>query len=161
MINFTLNFILQIIVTVKKTLKGENFKIMDNMSGGKTALGLDLNVGAGICYVGNLVCALGLIYSIIVLVSDKTNKLVRFHAMQSILLLATNLIIILPGYFIAVMLLLMNSTITSLLASLIWLVLVVIGLACFVFMIISAIKAFQGQIYKIPVIGNFADNWSN
>ena len=134
---------------------------MDNMSGGKTALGLDLNVGAGICYVGNLVCALGLIYSIIVLVTDKTNKLVRFHAMQSILLLVTNLVLVLPGYFIAVMLFLMNSSITSLLGGLIWLVLVVVGLGCFVFMVISAIKAFQGQIYKVPFIGNLADNWSN
>lgn len=53
---------------------------------GKTALGLDNNVGALICYVGNVICALGFIYSIIVLVTDKTNKLPRFHAFQSILL---------------------------------------------------------------------------
>jgi uncharacterized membrane protein len=55
----------------------------------------------------------------------------------------------------------MNSTITSLLGSLLWLVLVVIGLALFVFMIIAAVKAFNGETYKIPVIGNFADQWSN
>jgi len=131
------------------------------MSGGKTALGLDNNVGALICYVGNLVCALGLIYSIIVLVTDKTNKLPRFHAMQSILLSAASLIVFLPGYFIAVALLFMNSTITSLLSTVIWLVLAVVGIALFVFMIISAIKAFNGEIYKIPVVGNFADQWSN
>lgn len=131
------------------------------MSGGKTALGLDNNVGALICYVGNLVCALGLIYSIIVLITDKTNKLPRFHAMQSILLSVTSLILFLPGYFIAVALLFMNSTITSLLSTLIWLVLVVVGLALFVFMIVSAVKAFNGEIYKIPFIGNFADQWSN
>jgi uncharacterized membrane protein len=134
---------------------------MQNMSGGKTALGLDNNVGALICYVGNLVCALGLIYSIIVLVTDKTNKLPRFHAMQSILLSAASLIVFLPGYFIAVALLFMNSTITSLLSTVIWLVLAVVGIALFVFMIISAIKAFNGEIYKIPVVGNFADQWSN
>ena len=134
---------------------------MQNMSGGKTALGLDNNVGALICYGGNLVCALGLIYSIIVLVTDKTNKLPRFHAMQSILLSAASLIVFLPGYFIAVALLFMNSTITSLLSTVIWLVLAVVGIALFVFMIISAIKAFNGEIYKIPVVGNFADQWSN
>ncbi|MEJ7698532.1 MAG: hypothetical protein WKF71_02635 [Pyrinomonadaceae bacterium] len=60
---------------------------------GKTALGLDANVGALICYLGNLICALGLIYSIIVLVTDKTNKLTRFHAFQSILLTAVGFII--------------------------------------------------------------------
>jgi uncharacterized membrane protein len=133
---------------------------MQNMSGGKTALGLDANVGAGLCYVANFICYLGLIYSIIVLVTDKANKLARFHAAQSLLLTAVALIICIPGYFIAFALAFMNSTITSILSGLIWLVIALVGLALFVFMIIAAIKAFQGQIFKIPVIGNFADNFS-
>jgi uncharacterized membrane protein len=133
---------------------------MQNMSGGKTALGLDANVGAGLCYVANFICYLGLIYSIIVLVTDKANKLARFHAAQSLLLTAVALIICIPGYFIAFALAFMNSTITSILSGLIWLVIALVCLALFVFMIIAAIKAFQGQIFKIPVIGNFADNFS-
>jgi len=131
------------------------------MSAGKTALGLDNNIGAMICYLGNLVCALGLIYSIIVLVTDKTNKLPRFHAMQSILLLVANLVVIIPVYVIAMVLALMGTTITSLLATLLWLVAMVFGLAIFVFFVISAIKAYGGEIYKVPVIGNFADKFSN
>ena len=134
---------------------------MQNPSDGKTALGLDLNIGAGICYVGNLVCSLGLIYSIIVIVTDKTNKLPRFHAFQSILLLAANLIILLPGYLIVGVLFAMQSSITMILGGIVGLIVAVIGLALFVFFIISAIKAFQGQIYKVPVIGNYADNLSN
>jgi len=134
---------------------------MQNMSGGKTALGLDNNVGALVCYVGNLVCALGLIYSIIVLVTDKVNKLPRFHAMQSILLTVVWLVILIPVYFVSAALLFMNSWIASIISMLLWLVLAVVGLAVFVFFILSAIKAFQGQIYKIPVIGNFADKYSN
>ncbi len=133
---------------------------MENPTG-KTALGLDLNIGAGICYVGNLICYLGLIYSIIVIVTDKTNKLPRFHAFQSILIGVANLIILLPGYFIMGILLAMGTSITSILGGLIGLVVGLIGIALFIFFIISAIKAFQGQIYKVPVIGNFADNWSN
>ncbi len=131
------------------------------MSAGKTALGLDNNIGAMLCYLGNLVCALGLIYSIIVLVTDKTNKLPRFHAMQSILLFVANLVVIIPIYVIATVLVLMNTTITSLLAMLLWLVAVVVGIAIFVFFIISAIKAYGGEVYKVPVIGNFADKFSN
>ena len=131
------------------------------MSAGKTALGLDNNIGAMLCYLGNLVCLLGLIYSIIVLVTDKTNKLPRFHAMQSILLLVTNLVIGIPLYVVIVVLALMGTTITSLLATLIWLVLMVVLLAIFVFFIISAIKAYGGEVYKVPVIGNFADKFSN
>ncbi|MCC7306282.1 MAG: DUF4870 domain-containing protein [Acidobacteria bacterium] len=134
---------------------------MQNMSAGKTALGLDNNIGAMLCYLGNLVCLLGLIYSIIVLVTDKTNKLPRFHAMQSILLLVANLVIGIPLYVVIVVLALMGTTITSLLATLIWLVLMVVGLAIFVFFIISAIKAYGGELYKVPVIGNFADKFSN
>lgn len=131
------------------------------MSGGKTALGLDANVGAGLCYLANFICYLGLIYSIIVLVTDKTNKLARFHAAQSLILSAAALIICIPGYFIIIALAFMNSTITSLLSGLLSLVLGLIFLVLFVFMIIAAIKAFQGQVYKIPVLGGFADNWSN
>jgi uncharacterized membrane protein len=134
---------------------------MQNMSGGKTALGLDNNVGALICYLGNLVCGLGVIYSIIVLVTDKSNKLPRFHAMQSILLFVVNLIVILPAYLIAMAFFLIGSTITSLIGSLLWLVIFVVGIGLFVLMIISAVKAFNGEVYKIPFIGNFADNWSN
>ena len=134
---------------------------MQNMSGGKTALGLDSNVGALITYVGNLVCMLGLIYSIVILVSDKSNKLPRFHAMQSILLTVANLVVLVPGYLIATGFFLVGSTITTLLGFIIMLVLIVVGLGLFVLMIISAIKAFNGEIYKIPVLGNFADKWSN
>jgi uncharacterized membrane protein len=134
---------------------------MQNMSGGKTALGLDNNIGALICYVGNLVCALGLIYSIIVLVTDKSNKLPRFHAMQSILLTVTNLIILLPGYLIATVFFLMNSTITSLIGTVLWFVIFIIAIGLFVMMVIAAVKAFNGEMYKIPFIGNLADQWSN
>ncbi len=126
---------------------------------GKSALGLDANVAAGLCYLP--ICGISLIMSIIILVTDKTNKLARFHAFQSLLLLAAVLVIEIPAYFLMVILLVMNSTITSLLGGLFGLVLGIFGLAVFVFLIISLIKAFQGQIYKIPVIGNFADNWSN
>jgi uncharacterized membrane protein len=132
---------------------------MQNMNG-KTALGLDANVGALICYLGNLICALGLIYSIIVLITDKTNRLPRFHATQSILLSVVGLFVGLPSYFVMFALMFMNSTVTTLLSGLIGLVLTLFGLALFVFTIISAIKAFNGEMYKVPVIGNFAEKFS-
>ena len=134
---------------------------MQNMSGGKTALGLDNNVGALICYVGNFVCALGLIYSIIVLVTDKTNKLPRFHAMQSILLTVVSAVIGIPAYVIAIGLALSGSSMLAIVATLLWLVIGLLGLALFVFMVLSAIKAFNGEIYKIPVLGDLADKYSN
>jgi uncharacterized membrane protein len=135
---------------------------MQNMSGGKTALGLDANVGALICYLGNLVCALGLIYSIIVIVQDKTTKLTRFHAFQSILLSAAGLVIGIPIYIVLIVGIFIDAKIgfplITILISLLWLV---IGLAMLVFLIMAAVKAYNGEIYKIPVIGNYADKFSS
>jgi uncharacterized membrane protein len=131
---------------------------MQNMSGGKTALGLDANVGALICYLGNLICALGLIYSIIVLVTDKTNKLTRFHAFQSILLSAAGVVIGIVFGMITGVAAAANSGILSSLGGLLYFV---IAIAVFIGMIIAAIKAYQGEIYKLPIIGDLADKWSN
>jgi uncharacterized membrane protein len=44
---------------------------------------------------------------------------------------------------------------------LIWLLVMVVALGIFVAVIFSAIKAYQGQIFKLPVIGDMADKWSN
>ena len=132
------------------------------MSSGKSALGLDANVVAGLCYVANLVCYLGVILSIIVLVTDKSNKLARFHAAQSLLLIPLGIvltIVYMVGFGI-------GAAIDSqlgfpLFMILVWLVVMVIGLGLLVMTIIAAVKGFQGQIYKLPIIGKFADNFSN
>ncbi len=127
---------------------------------GKSALGLDANVAAGLCYLP--ICGISLIMSIIILVTDKTNKLPRFHAFQSLLLLASTIplvIVYAVGFGIALAIDAMIGF--PLFMIIVWLIMVVLGLAIFVFLIIALIKAFQGQIYKIPVIGNMADNWSN
>jgi len=135
---------------------------MQNMSGGKTALGLDANVGAGLCYVLNLVCYLGVVYSIIVLVTDKENKLTRFHAVQSLLLLGLGIvltIVLYIGMFIGVFI---DTAIgLPVVSGISGLLMLIVGLAMLVFVILAAVKAFQGQIYKIPVIGNFADKFSS
>lgn len=130
---------------------------MQNM-GGKTALGLDANVGALLCYLGNLVCALGLIYSIIVIVTDKENKLARFHAFQSVLLSVVGVIFAIAINIVSVVAAAANSGILAMLGGLVGLV---FGLGMLVAVIFSAVKAFQGQIFKLPVIGGLADGWSN
>src|ERR671912_198862 len=52
--------------------------------GGKTSLGLDSNVGAMLCYIANFLCCLGVILSIVFLVTEKENSFVKFHAIQSL-----------------------------------------------------------------------------
>lgn len=129
---------------------------MQNMSGGKTALGLDANIGAMLCYLP--VCGVSLIYSIIVLVTDKTNKTVRFHAFQSLILtvvyiIALVAVVVVGGGLVAVT----NSGILGSLVGLIYGALIIGFLAL---MIIGCIKAYQNSSYKLPVIGDMADKWS-
>ena len=131
---------------------------MQNMNSGKSALGLDANLVAMLCYIANICCYLGLILSIITVVTDKTNKLARFHAFQSILLSALGLVFgivinIISGIAVAA-----NSTALSMLVGVIGLV---IGLGFLIAVIYTAIKAYQGQIFKLPIIGDLADGWSN
>lgn len=128
-----------------------------NNSGGKTALGLDLNVGALLCYV-NICLPIGLVYSIIVIVTDKSNKLPRFHAFQSLLMTVVGVVL---GIALNIVSAVAVAADVAILSILIGLVSLVFGLGILVLIIIAAVKAFQGQVYKIPVIGNMADGWSN
>ena len=131
------------------------------MSGGKTALGLDANVGALICYLGNVVCLLGLIYSIVVLVTDKTTRLTRFHAFQSIFLTVAMIVILVPLYIVMFIGIFVDAAIgVPLVTGLLGLLMAVVGIAGFVFVILAAIKGYNGEFYKIPVIGGFAEKYA-
>ena len=135
---------------------------MQNMSSDKSALGLDANVVAGLCYVGNLVCALGLILSIVTIVTDKTNKLARFHAFQSIFLSVLGIALSIVYWIVAIVGIILDRTLGFPIFSLLLTLLVfLIALVLFVGVIVAAIKAFQGQIYQLPIIGKFADQYSN
>src|SRR5437763_2310179 len=60
--------------------------------GGKTSfMNLDSNVGAMLCYIANFICCLGVILAIIFLVTEKENRFVKFHAVQSLFLAALQL----------------------------------------------------------------------
>ena len=133
---------------------------MQNMDT-KTALGLQPNVGALLCYIGNLVCSFGLIYSIIVVVTDKSTKLTRFHAFQSILLSVLGLVFGLVAAVAAIIAMAIDAALGfPILSLLIGLVCLVLGLAIFVTMIMAAVRAYQGVIYKIPLIGGLAEKWA-
>ncbi len=128
------------------------------MQNGKTALGLDNNVGALVCYL-NICLPIGLIYSIIVLVTDKTNKLPRFHALNSILLGVAGAIVIIALEIVAFII---GFALNSLLVSgLLGFIIIGVVIALFAAFIFSAIKGYQGQLFKLPVIGDLADKWSN
>ncbi|MBV9216295.1 MAG: hypothetical protein JO053_08970 [Acidobacteria bacterium] len=135
---------------------------MQNNSG-QSVFGLDQNVAAGLAYIP--ICFCHLIISIGILASDKVNKLPRFHAIQSLLLSATMIIgyvVCLICVFVVMMIgAALNSSVVAIFALLFYGVLLLFILACLIGLIISCIKGFTGQIFKLPIIGNLADKWSN
>lgn len=135
---------------------------MENPSTGKTALGLDVNVGAMVCYLGNILCGIGgLIYSIIVIVQDKVNGLARFHAFQSLFLSIFVIVINVVCYVVMIVGIFIDAAIgLPIVSGLMGLIMLVVLIAFLIFWILAAVKAYGGQMYKIPVIGNFAEKYS-
>ena len=103
----------------------------------KTSMNLEVNIAGLLCYV------LGWVTGIVFLVLEKENKFVRFHAMQS---LAT----FLPLSVIAVVFSFIPF-IGSVISSLIWIIELILWL-------ILMFKAYKGEMYKLPVVGDFAED---
>ena len=101
----------------------------------------------------NLVAALsyflGFITGIVILLVEKDDKFIRFHAMQSSLVFGAIFVadIILGAVIGAVPIL---NLINSLFNTLVFIIALIVW-------IVSMLKAFQGQMFKWPVVGNFAE----
>ena len=127
----------------------------------KSSTGLDENVAALLSYVFGWLS--GLIFFLI----EKDSRLVRFHAMQSILFNVLMGILAFVIWIITFVFVMMGAAmgdsagalfgLFSLLATLFWVVFVV---AILIGWILCLVKAFQGQYFKLPVIGNFAEKFS-
>ena len=126
---------------------------------GKSSTGLDENVAALLSYVFGWVS--GLIFFLI----EKDSRLVRFHAMQSILLNAL-IAVIGVGLWVVVLILALIAgmladalgTIIGLLGTLLYLAFI---LGILVAWVLCLIRAYQGQFFKLPIIGNFAEKFSS
>jgi uncharacterized membrane protein len=125
---------------------------------GKSSTGLDENIAALLSYIFGWVS--GLIFFLI----EKDSRLVRFHAMQSLLLNILAIVIGIVIWVITVVLVLIGSqvsgiisTLVSLIATLVWVVLII---GIFIAVIMCLIKAYQSQYFKLPIIGNFAEKFS-
>jgi uncharacterized membrane protein len=106
------------------------------MENNKTILGIGENVEALLCYV------LGFITGIVFLALEKENKFVRFHAMQS---LAT----FLPLWVI--------SIVVGWIPFLGLIILSLIGVLGLILWIFLMYKAFNGEKFKLPIVGDFAE----
>lgn len=96
----------------------------------------------------NLVAALsyllGFVTGVVILLVEKDDKYIRFHAMQSV--------IVFGGLFIIniVLGLILPGILTTIINTVIFIVFVIIWL-------VSMIKAYQGQVFKWPIAGKFAE----
>ena len=124
----------------------------------KSSTGLDENVAALLSYIFGWLS--GLIFFLI----EKDSRLVRFHAMQSLLLNVLVIIVAIVIWVATVVLWLISaqisgflSAIVSIVATLVW---VVFGIAILIAVVMCLVKAFQNQYFKLPVIGNFAEKFS-
>jgi uncharacterized membrane protein len=131
--------------------------------GGKTSLGLDSNVGAMLCYIANFLCCLGVILSIVFLVTEKENRFVKFHALQALFLAAAQIVV---GIIVSMLGLLLDFAFDAaglgILSFFVILGLRLILLLIFVILwIVAGVKAYGGQWYKLPFIGDLAWNTVN
>jgi uncharacterized membrane protein len=115
---------------------------------GKTSTGLQANVAGLLCYV------LGWITGLVFFLIEKENKFVRFHALQSMIVFGGLFVLsiaigMFTGIFAAAgagFLIPLLSLINGLLA--------LVGLVLWVLLMI---KAYQGEKFKLPVIGDIAE----
>jgi uncharacterized membrane protein len=126
--------------------------------GGKTQLGLESNLGAALCYLANFICCLGLVLAIVFLVTEKENRFVKFHAVQSLFLVATQIAV---GIVVEILGLIVSIVLGMVhLGWVAWLLLFCLRIVLFLIFcaiwIIAGVKAYGGQSYKLPLIGEFA-----
>ena len=134
--------------------------------GGKTqTFGLDYNVAAMLCYLPPCLCCVDAIACLIwIFTEPKESRFVRFHAFQGLFLFGVNFLIWIVFWFLGAGVSLGTSMTTggSAMAGagaslLLLAVRAVIGIVFLVLYIVGAVKAYQGQMWKIPVIGDLAE----
>lgn len=100
--------------------------------GKKSGLGLPSNTAAALSYV------LGWLTGIVFLLLEKDDKFVRFHAMQSIITFGV-------------------ITLLSFIPVIGWMLSPILMILAFVLWLLLIFKAYQGEKFKLPVIGDFAE----
>ena len=124
----------------------------------KSSTGLDENIAALLSYIFGWVS--GLIFFLI----EKDSRLVRFHAMQSILLNIVVVVLLIASWVISMILWVITTQLPGILALLVNLVVglvwIVVGIGILIAIVMCLVKAFQGQYFKLPIIGNLAEKFS-
>lgn len=133
---------------------------------GKSALGnMDANAAGALAYIG--------IVGLILIIIEKENRFVRFHAMQSLLygvgMSVLMIILFIVLWVISFVLMMLGAATGSggvaafagVIAMLIWIATIfLIPLLIIGGLLFGAIKAYQGQMFKLPIVGNLAEKFT-
>jgi len=102
----------------------------------KTSTGMNQNVAGLLCYLAGWIT--GLIFFLI----EKENRFVRFHAMQSIITFGSLTVIFMILGFIPFVG---------------WMLMPILAILQLILWIVLMVKAYQGQLFKLPMIGDMAE----
>ncbi|HEY2433620.1 MAG TPA: hypothetical protein VGI12_13170 [Vicinamibacterales bacterium] len=102
----------------------------------KTSTGLEANLAAALTYL------VGFVTGIIFLVVEKENRFVRFHALQSILVFAALVAIDILVQIVPILGALVFVVVILPASAILWLLLM--------------FKAYQGEEFRLPVVGKIA-----
>lgn len=108
----------------------------DNVENKQTASGLDENLAGVLAY------PLGFITGIIFLIIEKENRFVKFHAIQSIILSLSWILL---------------SFIVGLVPFIGWIISILLTPVYIVIIIFIALKAYKHEMYKFPIVGDIAE----
>jgi uncharacterized membrane protein len=128
--------------------------------GGTTSIGIDANLASMLCYLTMICCGLGIIVSLVFFIVEKTNRLLRFHALQGLLFGGVWVVVGIAFKILSIVLSIGDLDLGLIFWGLL-LVRILIALFLLVLLILAAIKAYQGQYYKLPIIGDIAWNVVN
>jgi uncharacterized membrane protein len=103
---------------------------------GRTSTGINPTVAGLLCYL------LGFVSGVIFLLIEKENRFVRFHAMQSVFTF---------GFFFVV------NIILHFIPFIGWVLMPILGIVTLIVWILLMVKAYKGEYYKLPVIGDMAE----
>lgn len=129
-----------------RELRDKSVNSVSKMPTKTEILGLNLNLAGVLCYAPFFV---GLVCSIIWVAKEpRSNKFVRFHAIQSLCLTIVGLV---PCVVLSILSMIGLGAITSVLST-------VVSLALLAACVICMIKAWKNEMFKLPVIGDFASD---
>jgi len=118
---------------------------------GNSGTGLDPKVAILLCWIFSPLS------SIIFIATEKNDKRIKFHAWQS-------LFYVIAAIVVSVALAIISAILTAIVPAMFCIttpLYSILGLAFFIVPIVAIVKAYNGEDWKLPMIGDMADKQAN